>query len=381
MIKKVCVLGILVFLHLSMFAKDTIPQVSILTCSPGKEVYSMYGHNALRLKYDDGRDYVFNYGTFDFRTPNFTVKFIKGKLPYRLSVNYFPEFIHEYSYLKRSVTEQVLSLDSLQVTNLIALLEDNMKPENREYLYDFFYDNCATRIYVIVQKALEGKITWGNKSQKKVSFRSRIKEYQRFFPWTDFGIDIIMGLPADRVLSIEEEMFLPDYVQAHFEHAHFEQKPLIRHQEKLLDFRPVMLNGIQKIFSPINIFIALLLFELLLYFQKIKNAKFIKYYDSIWFLTLFLVSLLILFMWFFTNHAPVKNNLNILWTLPGLLFLFNYSRQNKYVQYAVIGLFGLCIVQSAGFFLWTQFFNVVFGIISLISILKWLRAIKMPVKS
>lgn len=379
--KKICVLGVLIFFQMSIFAKNTIPQVSILTCSPGKEVYSMYGHNALRLKYDDGRDYVFNYGTFDFQTPNFTLKFIKGKLPYRLSVNYFPEFLSEYSYSQRSVSEQVLALDSFQVMRLTALLEENMKPENREYLYDFFYDNCATRIYVIVQKSLEGTINWGKKTQENVTFRTRIKEYQKFFPWTDFGIDIIMGLPADQILSIEEEMFLPDYVQIHFEHASRDQKPLIAREQKLLEFhRPVSLSWQQKVLSPLYVFIAILIFEVLIFFGKIHNEKFTKYYDSTWFILLLLVGLLILFMWFFTNHAPVKNNLNVLWTLPSMLFLYKPLRQNQYVLYGVLTLYGICLVQSAGLFILPQDFLVAFGIISMISILKWLRVTKKKAK-
>ena len=125
-------------------------RVSILTCAPGDQLYSMYGHNAIRVRDNAiGTDLVFNYGTFDFNTPGFAIKFMRGKLPYLLSVARYDDFIYEYTYFQRDVMEQELALSQEQKSGIISFLDENMRPENRAYAYDFFQDNCATRLRLI----------------------------------------------------------------------------------------------------------------------------------------------------------------------------------------------------------------------------------------
>ena len=137
-------------------------EISILTCAPGEELYSIFGHTAIRVRDSiSNTDYVFNYGTFDFNTSNFYLKFMKGELNYFLSVTTFERFIREYEFQKRSIAEQHLNLTSNEKGSIIGALVNNSLPENREYHYHFFYDNCATRIRDIIDNNLSGALEIG----------------------------------------------------------------------------------------------------------------------------------------------------------------------------------------------------------------------------
>lgn len=185
------------FLFLGLFINtiDATAQnyrISLLTCDPGDELYSAFGHNAVRvLDNDTGRDIVFNYGTFDFDTPNFYLKFARGKLDYMLSVSTYEQFILHYQYLQRSVREQVLDLSPEQTLRTVQFLQENYEPQNRFYRYDFFFDNCATRIRDMVEMVLGDQLKWGEtEASSGKTFRNLIDEYVYPMPWADFGIDL-----------------------------------------------------------------------------------------------------------------------------------------------------------------------------------------------
>lgn len=126
--------------------------ISIITCGPGDQVYSHFGHSAIRVKDSSlGIDVVYNYGTFDFTTPNFTLKFARGKLNYTLARQNFRYFLLSYQEEKRWVKEQVLNIDLDEKQKLFSFLETNYLPQNRDYKYDFFYNNCATKIWDVLK--------------------------------------------------------------------------------------------------------------------------------------------------------------------------------------------------------------------------------------
>ena len=351
----------------------TKPQVSVLTCASGTEIYSMYGHNALRLRYDDARDFVFNYGTFDFDTPNFTIKFMRGKLPYQLAVNNFDNFLYEYNATQRSVKEQFLDLDSTQINTLVAFLEENARPENREYKYDFFFDNCATRIYDVVQVATDKKIVWAPKN-KDVTFRDMIKYYQKHFPWTDFGIDIIIGSKADKTASVVQEMFIPDFVEKHFGTALLNGKKLVSATNNVLTFEEKKYDPLKSFFvGPLFFFILLTIAELFLFIKNFKNSLFLRRYDNLWFYVLSLMSVMILTMWFLTDHVPTKDNWNVLWTFPAIFFISSTLKKSKILIIFSGILFMLTVINSFGGQILPQFFHPAFGFITLITIFKMLR--------
>jgi hypothetical protein len=376
-IKKV--IPVFIFLGITFFYVNgqTLPEVSVLTCSPGKEIYSIYGHNALRLHYDNQRDYIFNYGTFDFRTPNFTLKFLRGKLPYHLTVNNYEDFINEYTYQGRSVTEQILNLDSVQKIKLVGFLDNNMKPENREYKYDFFFDNCATRIYDVIQVATEDKIIWKEPDRNHLTHRKIIKQYQKNLPWTDFGIDIIIGSRADVPTSLVQEMFIPDFVEMHLDGAEISGEPVVSEKKKLLTYEQPEISDWEKIlFGPVSLFILLLLTEVILLYRTIKNritSPIFKRYDSLWFGILSGIGVLILIMWFLTDHSPTKDNWNVLWTLPAFGYFITKVKSTKLFLIIIVVSSILTLLQSFQLPVFTQYFHPVFGIISFITFLKIMK--------
>ena len=183
--------------------------ISLITCDPGDEIYSLFGHSAIRIKNtSQNYDVVYNYGTFDFRTPNFTVKFMRGKLPYRLVVSTFDNFLMEYHHFKRGVREQNLQITNDQKKEIIRFLENNAKPENAEYKYDFFFDNCSSRIRDVFENNLGQPLTYSSKED--VTFRDLLHQYLIGWPWTKLGIDMIIGSKADVKASASQQMFLPD---------------------------------------------------------------------------------------------------------------------------------------------------------------------------
>lgn len=360
-----------------LYANQTQPKISVLTCGPGEAIYSMYGHNALRLKWNDGRDLVFNYGTFDFQTPFFAIKFMRGKLPYYLTVSTFDDFIREYTYDERSVTEQVIRLDSAETEEVVTFLEENMKPENRAYKYDFFYDNCATRIYDVLQAGTAEQIQWKKERDTLFTFRDILKTYQYNFPWTDFGIDIIIGAKADKTATLEEEMFIPDFVKYHLDEANLKGSPVVRESENILVFRHQKIPEWKRYLSgPVLIFSLLLLLEFIWIAGSKNNTTTYKltiYADKAWFGMLTFIGVVILIMWFLTDHEPTKYNWNVVWTLPLAGMFFSKIRESKIYFTVVDILLMITLLQSFQMPLLPQSFHPVFGIIAATSLLKILR--------
>ena len=134
-------------------------EISVLTFGPGQHLNDAFGHSGFRIKDSITKlDVVFNYGVYDFNTPNFYTKFAQGRLNYKMGVNYSQPLLDFYMNQNRSIEEQTLNLNFQQKSKLYNYLLNNYKPQNREYLYDFFYDNCATKIKDVCNEALENKI-------------------------------------------------------------------------------------------------------------------------------------------------------------------------------------------------------------------------------
>ncbi len=296
-------------------------QISLITCSPGDELYSMYGHSAIRVA-DPllGVDYVFNYGTFDFDTPNFYGKFVRGKLNYQLSAANFPDFLASYQYHNRSVYEQVLNLTPSQKSGVLRFLQTNYQPENREYLYDFFFDNCATRIRDVFKNILRDSLQFDNQvARKNQSFRQIVGMYQNPFPWADFGVDLAMGVPSDRKAKAPEYMFIPDYLADGFAKATVQtsggQKPFARPVTTLFQAnQPVNLPD--SVFSPL--YLCWFLFGLGLLYTGWQYTRKRRGYmvDSILFGLIGILGAVLLFLTTGTDHKAFAKNLNLLWAIP-----------------------------------------------------------------
>ncbi|GEO05973.1 hypothetical protein AAE02nite_36370 [Adhaeribacter aerolatus] len=312
-------------------ALDLSPQaqISLITVSPGEELYSMYGHSAIRV-YDPAQalDIVFNYGTFDFNTPNFYVKFIRGKLPYQLSINYYENLKQGAIRENRSVYEQVFSLNPAEKQKVFNFLENNYLPQNRAYFYDFFYDNCATRIRDVFMTGLGNNLDFKHKPQPEApTFRQLVDIYQRPHPWVDLGIDLLMGLPADKLATPLQQMFLPDFLMEGFAPAQVTSlfqpaqaggqtgaRPLVSQVKQV--YKATAPPAVPTKFTPTIFFWILCAIIALITFWKIRRKVASHGIDVLLFGLAGLLGILLTFLWFGTDHQTFGNNLNVLWAFP-----------------------------------------------------------------
>jgi heme/copper-type cytochrome/quinol oxidase subunit 4 len=323
--KKLFILFILVTLYLpglkSQPASDTT--VYLLTCGPGTDTYSIYGHSALRIVIPESKsDIVYNWGVFDFETPNFAWKFAKGRLDYMLSADAPQRFLQSYFHEERYVYSQVINLNSEEKRKLVSLIIENLKPENRKYRYDFFYDDCSTKIRDLLEEAVGKNLLYPPVEIKDVpTFREMVGKYQDPFPWLNFGIDLIMGSPGDKEASFRDRMFLPIDLKDALSEAVVKRDgkmiPLVQNPELILDFAPLLVRQ-SLVTSPSFVFMALLTIVILLS-AYMRGQKINKIIDIILFLSFSILAILMIFFNFFTDHSQMKWNLNIIWLSPFII--------------------------------------------------------------
>ncbi len=308
-------------------------QISIITCAPGDELYSTFGHSAIRVKDPVLRiDKVYNYGTFNFETPNFYIKFIRGKLDYMLSVSPYRYFVMSYIQEKRAVKEQVLNLSYSQKNNIYYALKINALPENMYYRYDFLKDNCSTRVLKIISNALKDSLILPETlSDEQQSFREMLMPYLKGKNWERFGINLALGRPVDKIVSPEEASFLPDYLKLITDNSKIQTdegvKQLVK-KENVLYLPSGAVKSESSAFTPRRIFwILLILILTFTIFETKRNKNYLILDKTLFFIT-GLIGLNILFLWFATDHSSVVNNQNIIWASP-LLFAAAFLLHKK----------------------------------------------------
>ncbi len=333
-------------------------EISIITCEPGHtELFTTFGHSAFRVKdLPNGIDKVYNYGTFNFNTDNFYVQFVRGKLLYDLRVSDFNNFLRAYRYEKRWVKGQVLDLNLMEVQQVFDFLENNAKPENRSYQYDFFFDNCSTRLYDVLGDVLGEKLIFNNNyDENNYSHRDLIQLYLGNHPWGDFGIDLALGSVIDHQATSKEYLFLPDYVFNAFTRIKIREgnieKPIIKRTDIILKE-----NGFTKykkgLLTPMNVFSFLALLVLVFTYLDFKKNQRNKTLDFLIFSITGLLGILILLLWFVTDHTATAKNTNILWAFaPNIIiaFLQLKSRNRKWMQNYMVA---LLILLDIGILLW-----------------------------
>ena len=296
-------------------------QASLMTVAPGAELYSTFGHSALRIRDVENRiDRIYNYGTFDFDQPNFYLNFCRGKLLYMLDREPYRSFEQGNILDHRWMKEQSLQLTPEQVQTLFTTLEINALPENRNYKYDFFYDNCASRIRDITRRSLQGQVTFDSSTMKPgITMRQLLRPYLVQHPWTQFGIDLVLGMPTDKKADLEKFVFLPDNLHDAFAGAkHANGLPLVQSEIKIPEFDfpaeplPTPWSG------PLVAMILVGVIGLL----SLLNPRAERIFDTVFWLLIGVAGLIITFLWFFTEHQATKNNLNFFWALPTHLFFF-----------------------------------------------------------
>jgi hypothetical protein len=298
-------------------------EISVITCGPWQaEVYTAFGHSAIRVKDDSlGIDLAYNYGVFDFHQPNFYLNFTKGYLYYQLGVRKYQDFHYEYEYFNRYVHEQKLDLTDSQKQKVFDYLLWNSKPENKSYVYDYFYNNCATKIRDVFADVLKGEVVFdGSYVKTKYTIRQLTDLYLQQQPWGDLGIDICLGLPMDKPASPYEYMFLPDYIESGFDHATINGNPIVKGKITSNGGKVEVLP--RRLFHPWNVFGFFFLITATISWYDWKRKKISKWFDVILFTVLGLLGWLLLLLWTATDHHAAAKNFNLLWALPSHLLIF-----------------------------------------------------------
>lgn len=320
----IAILALSVFCPVSALEQANDTTVYLLTCAAGNETYSLWGHSALRVVIPSAQsDLVYNWGVFDFSTPNFAWKFAKGRLNYMLGVYSFKAFMRDYFLERRSVISQKVNLNEIEKLRLMLILQENMKPENRDYRYDFLYDNCSTRIRDIFEKLIGTKLIYPpDDPEHTPTFRDKIGEYTKGAPWTKMGIDLLVGTPADKKAIFRDRMFLPNDLQRNLTQVIINRDrkmlPLLYPEETILDM-PVVETKPSLLTSPILVFSFL--FVIIVFLSaRFRNSAVLTYIDIALFLIFSLIAVLMIFFSFFTDHVETRLNLNILWFNPFIWF-------------------------------------------------------------
>lgn len=332
--------------------------ISLLTVSPGSELYSAFGHTAVRVNDPSlGIDQVFNYGTFDFNAPNFYLKFMRGKLDYMIDEDRWKDFNYAYHYFKRSFEEQILDLDLDQRQAVYEYLKTNSLPENRFYLYDFFFDNCATRIRDILESELKEDLRWGPPTKTGASFRDYLHEYLKEKSWIAFGIDIVLGVVTDREADVREQMFLPDYLASAFDGAEIKGpngwKPLVASRTELYEGED-QVEPTPWFIHPLAVMLLLLSLMSWYSWRRYKGQQSLVP-DIVFWMVLGIAGLIPFLLWVATDHTATVSNFNLLWIHPlHLVAGIALMRKNKPAwlkwYFLVVGAIGAILLVFGAFF-------------------------------
>lgn len=334
-------------------------RISLITVGTGNELYATFGHTAIRvIDSTDSEDYVFNYGTFDFDTPHFYWKFVRGKLMYSLSVAYFNDFMSEYYQEKRKVTEQVLNLTCAEKETIWQFLQNNYLPQNRDYKYDFLFDNCSTRIRDIFVRVFGPGWKYPNiVPEPELSFRTEINRYLSNKPWEKLGINLMFGKSTDDTMNSSQIMFIPDFLEKGVGSSTLNNKPLVESTQVLYDPGPQPDNSFPVYLEPLFWLVILAIFIVVISFNRqwLISRKLLPWVDRCLFFLTGLLGLFLLFMWFGTDHGVCRWNFNLLWAFPlNIVYSFyvhkNTSGVRKYAGWVIL----LCFFLLFGWYVLPQ---------------------------
>jgi len=327
------------FTALSVVAQDStqaIPklQISVLTCAAGEDIYSLWGHTAIRvIDSSNHTDIVFNYGTFDFSEPNFIAKFIKGNLLYFVSANNYNDFVAEYQFEQRTVLEQVLKLSSTEKIKWYTALKINMIDSNRFYLYNFITDNCTTR----VKDGLFKNAAFQPVGIHVPTFRSEVVKapYEHGLPWIGLGIDLLLGAFSDQKPSDFQAAFLPFLFHQQIANTRklvTANNLLVKPTQVEIDKKDTANNS--------SLFVLIIVLLLYLFFSKwnsLVTQKLAQVLDVMLLLVFSMGGLLVMYMSLISNHTACYENYNLMWLHPLYLIALIFY----FVRNSIIGKIGM----------------------------------------
>lgn len=333
-------------------------KVSLLTASPWNgAVYAFFGHTAIRVEDDStGVDRVYNYGFFDPSQPHFIYNFVRGKTDYILGVTSFHDFLYEYEFKGQQVTQQEINLSGIEKQQLYEALFLNALPDNREYRYNYFYDNCATRPRDMIEKYVDGVIQYPP-TPREQSYRDLLHECLSNHPWYSFGIDLLIGTEADQNIGVKEKMFIPAYLMNSFDGATVQKNDSLSYS--LVKSSTILLNHDNErntirewgLFTPLLASFVLLLVSILVTLVqiiKLNKSKIPRRYDTLLFAIAGIAGFIIFFLMYFSEHPATNPNWNFVWLnffalIAAVLFWVKSANKVIYfyhfINFAVLTLF------------------------------------------
>lgn len=330
-------------------------EVSLITVGPGPNLVDCFGHSALRVKDPAlNMDKAYNYGIFDTTEEGFYIRFAAGTQQYMVAAYDFIRFFQNYREENRWITEQVLNINIEEKQAIFEFLENNILPQNKFYLYDQFFDNCATKLRDIPKSVLGDQLTFNDDHiTEEATYRDLVDENSFNHLWMDLGIDIGLGNVVDRTADVEARMYLPDYVLSAYEHATItrngEKVPAVKATNKL--FESDYYEQRKEQLSPTLLMSVIALVVMIFTVKDYLTKKRSRWLDFTLFFLTGLIGLLVLLLWLATHHTTTINNLNVLWAFaPNLIVAFLIVKKQPkrwlmvYVRFLVILLLGMTFV-------------------------------------
>lgn len=289
--------------------------VSIVTCDPGPDVYELCGHAALRIR-NEKMDSIWNFGIFDFTSPNFIYRFCKGETDYKVYGYQFNRFMPPYVMRGSRVMEQVLNLSQEEAQNLRHLLQVESLPENRTYRYNYVRDNCATRPWKRVTQASDRVISLQD-TLYFPTYRSEMRHFHSHYPWYQFGIDLVLGSGLDYPLAKDEDIFAPPVLAAKIANGSIDGQPLVKATNIIFPgYADATLPPTPWYLTPMAVGIIMLIVSLGTMFAYIFKRKLWKWWISLYFLVAGIAGCIVAFLVFFSEHEATSPNLLIYWLNP-----------------------------------------------------------------
>ena len=327
---NVIYLFILLFFSLSTKAdsrnQNEEIKISILSIGEGQSLADAFGHTGIRIiDKKTNNDVVFNFGIYDYNAPNFYSNFVKGRPVYKLGVQNYISFINNYIKQDRYIIEHEINLDKKTTQKIINLLVKNLEDPN--YVYDYLRDNCSTRVVDLFIKQTDQLQNTEMDVLTENSYRELIHSKINENSWGALGIDLCLGAIMDRKISIKETLFLPEKLMQYLDsliekdsksitkNIIFSPESSLLYNENLPN--PLLINSL---LSVLLIFIT---------FLNFKKSIWKKWIDILIYFSSGTLGLLVIYLWFFSNHFASAQNFNFLWAFPfNLIMVYALLREN-----------------------------------------------------
>jgi hypothetical protein len=360
---------LLIFFFLSSFSfsmEQDIDRynISILTVSPGKDLVDAFGHSGIRVVDNElNYDVVFNFGIYDFQAPDFYSNFVKGRPIYSLGINNYNRFFNDYKNQKRGILEHKIQISKNKKDALIRLLFENSRQENKFYVYEYFNDNCSTKVADLFienfnDEIFNSEINLSGKSND--SYRSLIYKMIPKNSWGSLGIDICLGSIIDQDISYRQTFFLPSKFGSFLDTIE-SVNPEIIESKLLLKSQDVFEESSFNLTSPLFVILFISILTILVSFRDYRNNKQTKILDILLISITTMIGLLISYLWFYSDHSAASQNYNILWASPLniLLFIDLFTRKKrKWILGYLKFIFIMLLLMMSHWILSVQTFNI-----------------------